>query len=296
MTAARPAKSTRTRNTNTIAVRRLLGRVWLHTALLALCALMVIPVVSLAVTSFRPLQDVIQSGWWHAFTTGNLTFENYLSAIDEADLGQAFLNSLIITVPANIALVSMSAIAAYAISKMQLIGRNFVLLGIISLLAIPPAVTLAPVVELFAWLDLTGMVSSVWIFQAGFTMPLGIFILVAFFDELPSDMLEAAYVDGATAPQVFLRVALPLATPGLISVLVLHFLFSWNDLLIPLLLLRPDSAPITVQIASLVQTTSSDKTTQLAAAAMVSLALPVILFYSLQRYFVTGLTGGAMKG
>src|SRR5690606_9457344 len=118
-------------------------------------------------------------------------------------------------------------------------------LGVISLLAIPPAVTLAPIVELFSWLGLTGLVPSVWIFQSGFTMPLGIFILVAFFDELPSEMLEAAHVDGANPVQVFLRVALPLAKPGLISVLVLHFLFSWNDLLIPLLLLRPDSAPIT---------------------------------------------------
>lgn len=276
--------------------RRIVARTWLHTSLILLCVLMVIPVVALVVSSFRPLADVIQSGWWRIFATGDMTLGNYTSAIDEANLGQAFVNSLVITIPANVGLVSMSAIAAYVISKMQLIGRNFVLLGIISLLAIPPAVTLAPVVELFGWLGLTGMVPSVWIFQAGFTMPLGIFILVAFFDELPSDMLEAANVDGASPLQTFLRVALPLARPGLISVLVLHFLFSWNDLLAPLLLLRPDSAPITVQIASLVQTTSSDKTTQLAAAAMISLVLPVILFFSLQRYFVRGLTGGSMKG
>ncbi len=278
------------------AWRRALGRIPVHLTLLLLCAMWITPVLGLLTTSFRPLSDVVDTGWWQILETRNVTLDNYRTAFDVANVGGAFLNSLLITIPANVGLVSVSAVAAYTLSKMRFVGRNTVFLGIIALLAIPPQVTLAPIFELFSALSLTGKIPSVWIFQAGFTMPLGIFILTAFFDELPDDLIEAAEVDGASPVQAFLRVVLPLAKPGLVSVLILHFIFSWNDLLIPLMLLRPDSAPLTVEIAGLMQQTSTDSSVILAAAAVVSVLLPMVLFYSLQRSFVRGLTSGAVKG
>lgn len=267
-----------------------------HVVILALCLLWAIPLIDGLVTALRPIGDVVRTGWWGVFETRRLTFDNFREALWQARMGDAFINSVVVTLPANMILVSLSAIVAYAFTRMKIIGRTGALAGIVALMMIPPQLTLVPIFKLFNWLNLTGEIPAVWIFQGGYTMPLGIFILVAFFQSLPSEVMEAAEVDGATPVQAFTRVALPLARPGLLSVFILHFLFSWNDLLIPLLLLRPDAAPLTVRIASLLQTTSTDPLTVVAAAAALSVTLPIILFYALQKYFVRGLAAGATKG
>jgi len=256
----------------------------------------VVPLLGLVSTSFRPLNDVKTTGWWDIFSTLRFTLDNFRQAFDQAGMGGAILNSLAITLPANAAFVTMATLTAYAISKMKFVGRTTVYLLIITMMAMPPQITLAPIFKLFSVLHLTGQIPSVWIFQAGFTMPLGILIMTAFFLELPEELTEAARVDGASESEVFLRVALPLAVPGLVSIFILHFIFSWNDLLIPLMLLRPGQAPVTMRIAGLMVQNASDTSAMIAAAALVSLIIPAVLFFMFQKAFVRGLTRGAVKG
>lgn len=276
--------------------RRNLGRVGVHLGMAIVLIVWVTPILGLISTAFRPLHDVKSTGWWDIFTTQNLTLENMKQAFDQADMGGAILNSLSITLPANVGLVSMATLTAYAISKMKFAGRATVFLLIITMMAMPPQITLAPIFKLFSFLHLTNQIPSVWIFQAGFTMPLGILIMTAFFDELPNELLEAAQVDGASEVDTFLRVALPLSVPGVVSIFILHFIFSWNDLLIPLMLLRQPKAPVTMRIAALMVQNASDTTAMIAAAALVSLVIPAIVFFGFQRSFVRGLTRGAVKG
>lgn len=276
--------------------RRIAGRIGVHVGVIVVLVLWITPIVGLLVTAFRPLSDVRETGWWGVFSTRTLTLENFRIALDQAKMGGAVLNSLAITLPANVGFVTMATLTAYAISKMRFVGRTTIFVLIITMMAMPPQITLAPIFKLFSILDLTGQIPAVWIFQAGFTMPLGILIMTAFFDELPSELLEAARVDGASDLQTFLRVALPLARPGVVSIFILHFIFSWNDLLIPLMLLKPGQSPVTVRIAALMVQNAADTTAMVAAAALVSLILPAIVFFSFQKSFVRGLTRGAVKG
>lgn len=276
--------------------KRILGRRGVQIAMVVIVIVWVTPLISLTSAAFRPLNDMKLTGWWVILWKPTLTLENFRQAFDQADMIGAFFNSLAITLPANVALVTMATLTGYAISRMRFVGRTTVFLLIITMMAMPPQITLAPIFKLFSLLHLTGQIPAVWIFQAGFTMPLGILIMTAFFDELPRDLLEAARVDGASEVDTFLRVALPLAVPGIVSVLVLHFIFSWNDLLIPLMLLRPPQAPVTMRIAGLMVQNASDTSAMISAAALFSLILPVIVFFSFQRAFVRGLTRGAVKG
>ena len=261
---------------------------------IGLCAIWGVPIAGFVVTSFRTSSVASTTGWWADWGGSSWTLEQYRYAF-HSGLGHAFLNSLTVTIPANIALVSGAAVIAYVLTQMLFVGRAVTFVTILAFLVLPPQVTLEPAFKLFAFLHLVGQIPSVWLFQAGFTMPLGIFILVAFFQGIPGEIIEAARIDGASDLQVFLRLVLPLGAPGIVSVLILHFIFSWNDLLTPLLFLNSSAAPLTVQVAGLAQQTTADTQAAVAAASLLSVLPPVVLFYSLQRYFVRGLTGGAVK-
>ncbi|HEX7098999.1 MAG TPA: carbohydrate ABC transporter permease [Acidimicrobiia bacterium] len=272
------------------------GRVGTHLVILLLCVVWILPLVEGVVTSLRTLEDAFEVGWWGVFTDQRITFDNYAAAWGQAQMGGALLNSLLITLPANAVLVSVSAIVAYTFAQMEFLGRRTTFAIIVALMLIPPQITLVPVLKLFNWIGVNGTLPAMWIYQGGYTMPLGIFILVAFFQNLPKELVEAAEVDGATPLQAFVRVALPLARPGLLSVFILHFLFSWNDLLTPLVFLPPEAAPLTVRVAALLQTSSTDPLVVVSAAAVIAIALPMTLFFTLQRFLARGLTAGAVKG
>lgn len=275
--------------------RRRLGSAVPHLVVVVLGVVWAVPLLGLIVTSLRGAGDVANSGWWNAFTQNDWTLQNFRDAFSQG-VGSSVVTSLLITVPANVLLVSCSAVVAYALKHMRFIGRGAVTAGILAMLVIPPQITLEPTFRLFQALGLVGKVPAVWIFQAGFTMPLGIFILLAFMNDLPRDIVEAARVDGASEVAIFRRIVLPLISPGLASVLILHFIFSWNDLLVPLLFLQTNSPPLTVLVAGLTQQTNADTTPVVAAAGVVSVLIPVAVMFGLQRYFVRGLTGGALKG
>ena len=205
--------------------------------------------------------------------------------------------SLLVTLPANMTLVMFAALTAYVFGVMQFKGRDVIFLLVIAMMALPAQMTLAPLFTLFSAIGLSGEFASLWIFQVGFSLPLSVLILRNFFSSLPTDIFEAADVDGASAARTFFSIALPLSLPGLFTVLIYQFIHSWNDLLVPLVLIGGgDKAPVTVQIAGLATSASADNQTLVAASALISLVIPLTVFFALQKYYVRGFLSGAVKG
>jgi alpha-glucoside transport system permease protein len=165
------------------------------------------------------------------------------------------------------------------------------------MLVVPVQVTLVPLLRLFNTIGLNGTVPAVWIYQVGFTVPFGIFLLRGFMVGIPKELFESASIDGASPLRIFRSVVLPLSVPVMMSLAIMQFLWSWNDLLIPLLFLGGSElpAPITVQVAGLVQTTGQGEGTMM-AATFISVLVPLVIMVGLQRYFVRGILGGAVKG
>ncbi|GAA4664203.1 carbohydrate ABC transporter permease [Frondihabitans cladoniiphilus] len=272
-------------------------RIPLHVFLIAICAIWVVPLVGLIVYSLRTIADSAVSGWWHAFTAPLFTITNYTSAWTTGGIGQALGNSILIAVPTTVITITVCAIGAYTLARMKFRGRIVVLTIAVALLVVPPQLTLVPLLRVFNVLHLTGHIPGVWVYQVGFVVPFGIYLLFGFFRAFPDELIEAASLDGASVPRIFFSIVLPTATPILIALAIIQFMWSWNDLLIPLLFLGGGAsvAPTTVQIAGLVQSTGGGLNL-LTAAAIVSMIIPVIVTVVLQRYFVRGILGGAVKG
>lgn len=275
-------------------IRGLTLRLPRHAIVLGMAIVWGVPLVGFIVTSLRPTGAAATTGWWNAFGQNEWTLANLRQAF-AGGIGHAGLNSLLLTIPSNVVLVALAIVVAYVLTEMWFVGRGLALVVIVAFIVMPPQITLEPTFRLFALLHLVGQIPSVWIFQAGFTLPLGVFILVSFFHSLPREIVEAARIDGASEVRILTRIIVPLAMPGILCVLILHFIFSWNDLLIPLLFVNSQAAPLTVQVAGIAQQTNADTQATVAAAALLSIVPPIVVFYALQRYFVRGLTAGAVK-
>jgi alpha-glucoside transport system permease protein len=180
---------------------------------------------------------------------------------------------------------------------MNFVGRTVISLILVAMLVIPPQVTLVPMLKFFSAIGLQGTIPSVWIYQVGFTIPFGIFLIRGFIASIPEELFEAAAIDGASTFQTFRSIVAPLSLPVLASLAIMQFLWSWNDLLIPLLFLGGSDleAPLTVQVAGLVQSNGEGEAV-LMAATCVSILVPLIVLIALQRFFVRGVLGGAVKG
>ena len=210
-------------------------------------------------------------------------------------MGTAFLNSLLITVPSTIIPVFLAAFSAFAFAWMSFPFRDTLFLAVIALLLIPIQMVLIPLSTLFADLGFTGgSFLPVWIVHITFALPFGIFLLRNFFITLPKDLIEAARIDGASNWSIFRQIVVPLSVPALASYGIFQFLWVWNDLLTALVFAPRGGKPMTVQITSLLGTYASEWNL-LAAAAFLVMALPLIVFFSLQRYFVQGLLAGSVK-
>jgi alpha-glucoside transport system permease protein len=262
-----------------------------------LCAVWFVPALGLIVTSFRPPTETTTSGWWSIVVNPVVTVDNYVEALSSLGLGTGLVNSLLIAAPATAIVVVVAAFGAYTLACMRFAGRDVLFVGIVLLMVVPHQVAMVPLLRLFNDLGLGGSVISVWLIQAGFTLPFGIFLLRGFFAAIPEELLDAARVDGASELRTFVSVVLPLSTPPIASLAILSFLWAWNELLLPLLFLggQSESTPLTVQIAGLVQQ-SGQGANLLTAGALVSAIVPVVVFFGLQRYFVRGLVQGAVKG
>jgi alpha-glucoside transport system permease protein len=263
--------------------------------LIAVAVIWLVPSVGLLITSFRPRPDIASSGWWETLSTLNFTVDNYDQVLSGADMGSSFLNSLFISIPATLLPLFIGALAAFAFSWINFPFRDTIFLVIVALMVVPVQMALVPLLTLFRDLGIANWYGGIWLAHTAFGLPLGIFLLRNFFITLPRDLIEAARVDGASNFRIFLRVVLPLSVPALASFAIFQFLWVWNDLLMSLVFVQePDLLPMTVRISQ-VQSTYGVEWHLLSAGSFVLMAVPLIVFFCLQRFFVQGLLAGSVK-
>ena len=281
--------------------KKIMGRLPLHMAVIAISLVWLLPSVGLLVSSFRPRDNVLSTGWWTAletpFTFTQYTVENYNEVLFGSGLFQAFLNSLTIVIPSTVIPIFVAAFAAYAFAWMEFPGRQFIFVVVVGLLVVPLQMTLIPVLRVYNKLGLSGTFLAVWLAHTGYGLPFAVYLLRNFFGGLPKDLFESAFLDGASPMTAFFRLALPLSVPALASLAIFQFLWTWNDLLVALIYLGGFErvAPLTVAVANLVNSLGQNWHL-LTAAAFVSMALPLLVFFTLQRYFVRGILAGSVKG
>ena len=300
MTAADDAvRQTPQRSDLAARIVRTINRWPVHLTLLIIDLLWFLPTAALLISSFRPPSEVLTNGWWNAFSLPfQFTLENYENVLSQNRMGGSFINSLLITIPSVLIPIMIAAFAAFAFAWMEFPGRNVLFILVVGLLVVPLQSALIPVLQLITGVGLTGSFLAIWLAHAGFGLPFGIFLLRNFIGALPKEMFESAYIDGASPVTAFFRLVLPLSVPAIASMAIFQFMWVWNDLLVALIILSgggPTVQPMTVIIAGLVQSTGQGWHL-LTAAAFISMALPLIVFFSLQRYFVRGILGGSVKG
>jgi len=363
-----------------MARRKFLSKSLVNIVLAIICLFWLIPTVGLLVSSFRPRDDVLNSGWWNilphpewittqeikppagtdttkdmtfAGATGSfeqlragvttpdgkrviwvgnrragvvqiqeqrmttnirLTLENYQNVltgkeyeiVDQNgnkhtekgdDLSGAFLNTVAVTVPSVIIPVTIAAFAAYGFAWMRFPGRKIMFAVVVALLVVPLQIALIPILRDYVQIQLNGTYLAIWLAHAGFGLPLAIYLLYNFISTFPRDMLESAFVDGASHFTIFTRLILPLAVPALASYAIFQFLWVWNDYLVALIFMgnQPGTQVLTMRLAEIIGSRGNDWHL-LTAGAFISMILPLTVFFALQRYFVRGLMAGSVKG
>jgi alpha-glucoside transport system permease protein len=254
-----------------------------------------VPTLGLLVSSLRNAQDNANNGWWHAITApSQLTLDNYQKLIDNPTVMRSLLNTVLITLPSVALVVVIGALAAYAFAWLEFPGRDWVFILVVALLVVPIQVALIPVAQLFGDIGLFGTIAGVIFFHVAFGLPFAIFLLRNFFAGIPRDLLEAARMDGAGEWRIFLRVILPLGLPAIASLGIFQFLWVWNDLLVALVFAGGGAKPLTVTLQEQTRAFSSNVDV-LASGAFLSLIVPLIVFFSFQRYFVQGVLAGSVK-
>ena len=260
-----------------------------------------IPTFGLAISSFRPELKIKRTGWWTFFSDPVLTLDNYKTALSNdgaaGGLGSFFVNSFVIVIPAVVIPIALATLAAYAFAWIEFPGRNVLFVAVFALQIVPIQVTLLPLLSLYVKAGVAGTFWTIWLSHSCFALPLAIFLLHNFMREIPRELLEAARVDGAGHVTIFFRILLPLLRPALAAFAIFQFLWVWNDLLVALTFAGSsvNVAPLTVALYNL-SGTRGTAWHLLSAGAFVSIVIPVIVFISLQRYFVRGLLAGGLKG
>ncbi len=283
-------------------------------AAIIIAVIWTLPTFGLLVTSFRPGADSATSGWWTVFVNPGFTLSNYFDALNSGGtaltLGDSFLNSLAIAIPATVIPIAIATLAAYGFAWIPFKGRSILFVFVFALQIVPIQMALVPLLSLFSrgltiggvgvfpgftLRDVDHSFATVWIAHAIFAMPLAIFLLHNFISEIPSELIEAARVDGAGHGQIFFRIIIPLSTPAIASFAIFQFIWVWNDLLVATIFAPSTSLPLTQTLNSL-SGSWGDKWYLQSAGAFISIIVPLIVFFSLQRFFVRGLLAGATKG
>ena len=282
----------------------------LSTILGIVAVLWLLPAIGLLVTSFRDTTAAKSTGWWDALAhlfTNAWTLQNYSNALSGATagtglgLGNEFLNSLAVTIPATVLPLMFSAFAAYAFTFLQFRFKEVYFSVIVGLLVVPVQIALIPVLQTYksitaaTGIQITGNFAAAWIVHSAFALPLCIFILRNYMSTLPVALIEAARVDGASHFQIFWRLIVPMSVPALASFAIFQFLWVWNDYLVAYIFIGPQTHPV-LQVGLLGLLGQYQQGWNLVAAgSFIVLIIPLIVFFSLQQFFVRGLTAGSVK-
>lgn len=308
------------------AVRRSFSSPVASALVILITVLWTIPTFGLFITSVRPAGDVATTGWWTFFIDPDLTLANYQTVLFQNSFGSSaglmpyLINSLAITIPATVIPLTLAAMAAYVLAWVRFRGSDTIFFIIFALQVVPLQMALIPLLNLFSnglhlgqttlvpppklWLFSLGGLTvempqyvGVWTAHTMFALPLAVFLLHNFIAQLPKDVMEAAMVDGANHFKIFRSVVLPLSAPALASFAIFQFLWVWNDLLVGLTFAggTADVAPLTVRLAQL-GGSFGRSWELLTAGAFISIVVPLVVFFALQRYFVRGLLAGSVKG
>ena len=280
---------------------RFARRAPLRFAVIAICLIWSLPTIGLLVSSIRNPINITKTGWWeallHPLDGLQWTLDNYVRVIGSEGMGNAFLNSLIVTIPATVIPITMAAFAAYAFAWIRFPGRSVLFVIMVGLLVVPIQMSLIPIFKLFVWLHINNTFLGVWLAHTAFGLPLAVFLLYNFISQLPADLFETASLDGATHFQMFTRIVLPLSLPALAAFAIFQFLWVWNDLLVALVFLGANAevSVMTFQLAQMIGT-RGEQWHLLTAGAFLTMIVPLAVFLLLQRYFVRGILSGSVKG
>ncbi len=273
---------------------RLLSRTPVYLFLAFVGLLWLVPTLGLLFTSLLPSSIVGTTGWWEVvFQPSLATLDNYGAIFDNEAITSAVWTTLWISLGATIIPIFIASLAAYAFAWLEFPGRVWLFLVVVALLVVPIQMALIPIFSLYNSLGLFDTIAGLVLFHTAFGLPFAIFLLRNFFIGIPRDLLEAARIDGASEFRIFFRVILPLGLPAIASLAIFQFLWVWNDLLVALTFAR-ETQPITVAIFSQMRQFSAN-IELIAPAAFISLAIPLVVFFAFQRYFVQGLLAGSVK-
>ena len=266
--------------------------------ILAVVIIWTLPTLGLLVSSFRTQLAISDSGWWTVFVNlgeEEFTLRNYERVAFADGMINAFVNSLLVALPATVIPITIAAFAAYGIAWMDFPGRQLIFVLIVGLLVIPLQMALIPVLRVYTRLQLNGTFIGIWLAHTGFGLPLATYILFGYISSIPKSIIESAHADGATPWMLFTRLILPLSVPAIASFAIFQFLWVWNDLLVALVFLGTQTPIVTTKLAELVGSRGQDWHV-LTAGAFMTMIMPLIVFFSLQRYFVRGMMAGSVKG
>lgn len=259
-----------------------------------------IPAVGLLINSFREPRSIRAAGWWtvlgNLFDSTAWTLGNYTRVLDEG-FGNAFANTVAVSVPSVVIPITIAAFAAYAFAWMDFPGRSLLFALVVGLMVVPLQMALIPILRIYTTIGVTGTYPAVWLAHAGFGLPLAVYLLRNYMGSLPSSIIESASIDGADHFAIFWRLIVPLSVPVLASFAIFQFLWVWNDYLVALVFLgiEPDARVLTVELADLAGR-GEGALNLMPAAAFVTMILPLTVFFGLQRFFVRGMTAGSVKG
>jgi alpha-glucoside transport system permease protein len=273
---------------------------WASGIAILIAVLWTIPTFGLLVNSTRSAPGPSTSGWWTFWGQVPFTFENYSNAWTgnngSQPLSNFVLNTFIITIPAVILPISLALLAAYAFAWIDFKGKSILFVAVFAMQVVPIQVALIPLNRIYVGAGLGQSFWPIWLSHTIFGLPLAIFILHNFMREIPASIIEAARVDGAGHVKIFFRVLMPLMIPAITAFGIFQFLWVWNDLLVALTFASgTNTKPITAGIQQLT-TAFQSSADVLPAAALIAMIVPVVVFVSMQRFFVRGLLAGSVKG
>ena len=275
----------------------------------------IFPVFGFVLSSFRPGEAIKRESWWDAIYTGKLwtelTLSNYSEIFFADNLDRSFYNSFAVTIPSTIIPITIAAFAAYAFAFMEFRGKEPLFLLVVASMIIPLQMSLIPLVQLFKSgveifgiplipaLDINGTFVATWFAHTGFGLPLATFLLRDFMMSLPKSVIESAKIDGASNITSFFKLVLPLSVAGIAAFGTFQFLWVYNDFLVANVFLgvyKPENLVVTSHVSQLAVGAYGEAWHLRTSGAIISMIVPLIVFFSLQRFFIRGLIGGAVKG